>query len=129
MTSNNPKLSSTIRTLFQALPEGGVRVPPENDRLTVPELLLPPKPRVLGFYFGSAETDSFIGSEHLDPNLVKLYRSRNAVVEYVSSRDIEMQKAFESRDVDILRQVISDMDPTEAEYHMKRCVDSGLWTA
>ena len=99
MTSNNPKLSSTIRTLFQALPEGGVRVPPENDRLTVPELLLPPKPRVLGFYFGSAETDSFIGSEHLDPNLVKLYRSRNAVLEYVSSRDIEMQKALRnSRD-------------------------------
>ncbi len=40
-----------------------------------------------------------------------------------------MQKAFESRDVEVLKQALLNMDPKEAEYHMKRCVDSGLWQA
>ena len=37
--------------------------------------------------------------------------------------------AFESRDVEQLKQAIMEMDPADAEYHMKRCVDSGLWVA
>lgn len=41
----------------------------------------------------------------------------------------ELQECFESRDVQKLQDVISNMDKTEASYHMKRCVDSGLWVA
>jgi cell division cycle protein 37 len=40
-----------------------------------------------------------------------------------------MQDAFESRDVEQLKQALMEMDPKDAEYHMKRCVDSGLWNA
>eukprot|EP00126_Sphaerothecum_destruens_P005877 Sdes_comp19092_c0_seq3m9742 len=38
-----------------------------------------------------------------------------------------LQIAFESRDLSLLKHALSEMDPTEAEYHMKRCTDSGLW--
>lgn len=40
-----------------------------------------------------------------------------------------MVKAFESRDVEQLKQALMALDPEEAERHMKRCVDSGLWVA
>lgn len=38
-----------------------------------------------------------------------------------------MQEAFESRDTEKLKQALMNMSESEAEYHMKRCVDSGLW--
>ena len=38
-----------------------------------------------------------------------------------------MQEAFESREVDRLKEALMQMPPEEAEMHMKRCVDSGLW--
>ena len=38
-----------------------------------------------------------------------------------------MQKCFETRDVEMLQQAIAAMPIEEAKYHMKRCVDSGLW--
>ena len=38
-----------------------------------------------------------------------------------------LQKCFESRDIPLLQKTISEMDEEEARYHMKRCVDSGLW--
>jgi cell division cycle protein 37 len=41
----------------------------------------------------------------------------------------ELQKCFESRDTDLLKQVIANMPEEEARYHMKRCVESGLWVA
>lgn len=41
----------------------------------------------------------------------------------------ELQDCFESRDTDLLKQVIANMPEDEAKYHMKRCVDSGLWVA
>nr|UOF73985.1 hsp90 co-chaperone [Prodiamesa olivacea] len=41
----------------------------------------------------------------------------------------ELQNCFESRDTDLLKEVISKMPEEEAKYHMKRCVDSGLWVA
>lgn len=40
-----------------------------------------------------------------------------------------LRTAFESQDVAQLQQAIASMDPAEAKYHMKRCVDSGLWVA
>ena len=38
-----------------------------------------------------------------------------------------LQKCFESRDIPLLQETISKMDEAEARYHLKRCVDSGLW--
>lgn len=39
----------------------------------------------------------------------------------------ELRKCFDSRNVELLQETISKMDEEEAKYHMKRCVDSGLW--
>jgi len=50
-------------------------------------------------------------------------------LEVIESLPQSMQAAFESRDTDQLRQALMEMDPKDAEYHMKRCVDSGLWNA
>ncbi|XP_067612656.1 hsp90 co-chaperone Cdc37 isoform X2 [Eurosta solidaginis] len=38
-----------------------------------------------------------------------------------------LQKCFESRDIKLLQKTIAEMPVDEAKYHMKRCVDSGLW--
>ena len=38
-----------------------------------------------------------------------------------------LQECFEKKDVELLKTVLCSMDPQQAEYHMKRCVDSGLW--
>ena len=40
-----------------------------------------------------------------------------------------MVDAFESRNVDQLHEALAQMDPEEAEYHTKRCINSGLWVA
>lgn len=40
-----------------------------------------------------------------------------------------IQVAFESREKEKLEAALKAMPPEEAEYHMKRCVDSGLWNA
>ena len=50
-------------------------------------------------------------------------------LEVIETLPIEMQEAFETRDVEKLRQALANMEPKDAEYHMKRCVDSGLWNA
>jgi cell division cycle protein 37 len=50
-------------------------------------------------------------------------------LEVIETLPPEMVAAFESRDVDQLKQVLMSLDPEDAERHMKRCVDSGLWTA
>ncbi|KAJ8958925.1 hypothetical protein NQ318_019694 [Aromia moschata] len=39
----------------------------------------------------------------------------------------ELKKCFESQDIQLLQETISKMDEEDAKYHMKRCVDSGLW--
>jgi len=38
-----------------------------------------------------------------------------------------LKECFEKQDIPLLQQIIAKMEPTEAKYHMKRCVDSGLW--
>lgn len=48
-------------------------------------------------------------------------------VEVFESLPIEMQQAFESREVEQLKHALLQMDPKDAEYHMKRCIDCGLW--
>ncbi|XP_022063017.1 hsp90 co-chaperone Cdc37 [Acanthochromis polyacanthus] len=61
------------------------------------------------------ERQKRIGPGGLDP--VEVYESLPA----------EMQKCFDEKDIQMLQDVISKMDPTEAKAHMKRCIDSGLW--
>jgi cell division cycle protein 37 len=48
------------------------------------------------------------------------------VIETLPSSIVE---AFESRDVEQLKQALTQLTPDEAEYHMQRCIDSGLWVA
>jgi len=50
-------------------------------------------------------------------------------LEVIESLPQALQDAFESRNTDQLREALMAMDPKDAEYHMKRCVDSGLWNA
>uniref|UniRef100_A0A8C1DNA5 Hsp90 co-chaperone Cdc37 n=2 Tax=Cyprinus carpio TaxID=7962 RepID=A0A8C1DNA5_CYPCA len=48
-------------------------------------------------------------------------------VEVYETLPPEMQKCFDDKDIQMLQDAITKMDPTEAKYHMKRCIDSGLW--
>lgn len=48
-------------------------------------------------------------------------------VEVFESLPLVLQTAFESRDTEELKKALQNMPPDEAELHMKRCVDSGLW--
>lgn len=48
-------------------------------------------------------------------------------VEVFESLPESMQEAFESRDTEKLKEALMAMDPEEAELHLKRCVDAGLW--
>ncbi|XP_061838072.1 hsp90 co-chaperone Cdc37 [Nerophis lumbriciformis] len=61
------------------------------------------------------ERQKRLGPGGLDPNDV--YKSLPQ----------EMQKCFDEKDIQLLQDVISKMDPTEAKMHMKRCIESGLW--
>merc|ERR550525_76289 len=47
--------------------------------------------------------------------------------EVLNSLPQEMQDAFVSQEVQRLRECLEAMDAEEAEYHMKRCIDAGLW--
>ena len=38
-----------------------------------------------------------------------------------------MQEAFGSREVEELKKALTSMPADDAQYHMKRCIDSGLW--
>ena len=38
-----------------------------------------------------------------------------------------LRDCFEKQDLAMLQQVIGTLPEEEARYHMKRCVDSGLW--
>lgn len=49
-------------------------------------------------------------------------------VEVFDSLPISMQEAFESRDTEKLKEALMAMSPEDAEMHMQRCIDSGLWT-
>ncbi len=46
---------------------------------------------------------------------------------YIYSLPQELRAAFESQNIEELQKVLADMDPEDAKYHMKRCIDSGLW--
>ena len=38
-----------------------------------------------------------------------------------------MQECFEKKDIPMLQKVLGSLPEEEARYHLKRCVDSGLW--
>lgn len=48
-------------------------------------------------------------------------------VEVFESLPAPLQKCFESQDTALLQKTIASMPNEEASYHMKRCIDSGLW--
>ncbi|KAF6211426.1 hypothetical protein GE061_011938 [Apolygus lucorum] len=48
-------------------------------------------------------------------------------VEVFESLPKVLQDCFEKQDIPMLQEVIANMPQDEAAYHMKRCVDSGLW--
>lgn len=48
-------------------------------------------------------------------------------VEVFESLPEEMQKCFEARDIPMLQAAIAALPTDQAKYHLKRCVDSGLW--
>ena len=50
-------------------------------------------------------------------------------LEVFESLPVSMQEAFESRQKEALEEALRSMPVEEAEYHMKRCIDSGLWNA
>ncbi|XP_046837696.1 hsp90 co-chaperone Cdc37 isoform X2 [Vespa crabro] len=48
-------------------------------------------------------------------------------IEVFESLPKSFQKCFEAQDIPLLQQTIAAMPEEEARYHMKRCIDSGLW--
>jgi len=48
-------------------------------------------------------------------------------LEVLESLPEELRECFETQDTAMLQRVIANMPNQEAKYHMKRCVDSGLW--
>jgi len=38
-----------------------------------------------------------------------------------------LQECFEKKDVAMLQEAVTKIPKEEAEYHIKRCIDSGLW--
>lgn len=48
-------------------------------------------------------------------------------VEVMESLPECLQKCFETQDIALLQQTVSEMPQEEAAYHIQRCIDSGLW--
>ncbi|XP_071400218.1 hsp90 co-chaperone Cdc37 [Centroberyx affinis] len=48
-------------------------------------------------------------------------------VEVYQSLPKEMQRGFDEKNIQMLQDAISKLDPMEGKYHMMRCIDSGLW--
>ena len=48
-------------------------------------------------------------------------------LEVIETLPDDMVKAFESRNVDDLKEALMKLPPEEAQHHMERCIASGLW--
>lgn len=48
-------------------------------------------------------------------------------LEVLETLPLELKECFETQDIAMLQNVIAKMDEKDARYHLKRCVDSGLW--
>lgn len=48
-------------------------------------------------------------------------------VEVFESLPKELQSCFETRDIGMLQEAMTKLPEEEARYHLKRCIDSGMW--
>ncbi|XP_040001520.1 hsp90 co-chaperone Cdc37 isoform X2 [Xiphias gladius] len=48
-------------------------------------------------------------------------------VEVYESLPKEIQRSFDEKNIQMLQEAINKLDPEEGKYHLKRCIDSGLW--
>lgn len=48
-------------------------------------------------------------------------------LEVLESLPPDLKECFETQDIKKLQEVLSAMDENNAKYHLKRCIDSGLW--
>ncbi|XP_012736701.2 hsp90 co-chaperone Cdc37 isoform X1 [Fundulus heteroclitus] len=48
-------------------------------------------------------------------------------MEVYNSLPKEMQRSFDEKNIEMLQDVMDKLDPEEGRYHLKRCIDSGLW--
>ena len=48
-------------------------------------------------------------------------------LEVIETLPEELRECFDKRDTEKLKDVLAKMEDDQASYHMKRCVDSGLW--
>ncbi|XP_045903285.1 hsp90 co-chaperone Cdc37 isoform X2 [Micropterus dolomieu] len=48
-------------------------------------------------------------------------------VEVYESLPKEIQKSFDEKNIQMLQIAINKLDPEEGKYHLRRCIDSGLW--
>jgi hypothetical protein len=87
--SGTPKrYLSSESTFHQAIPDFLTVYP----GMVAPEYL-PKRPRSIGFYFEAANSDSYIGTEQTDPNLVRLYYSH--AMPDVTPEQIEKQESLQ----------------------------------
>ncbi|XP_023257024.1 hsp90 co-chaperone Cdc37-like isoform X1 [Seriola lalandi dorsalis] len=48
-------------------------------------------------------------------------------VEVYESLPKEIQRSFDEKNIQMLQEALSKLDPEEGKYHLRRCIDSGLW--
>ncbi|XP_077574722.1 hsp90 co-chaperone Cdc37-like isoform X2 [Stigmatopora nigra] len=48
-------------------------------------------------------------------------------VQVYESLPKDMQRSFQEKNVEMLREAVAKLHPDEGKYHLARCVDSGLW--
>jgi cell division cycle protein 37 len=48
-------------------------------------------------------------------------------VEVFESLPLVLQECFEKKDIGMLQEAVTKLSKEDAEYHIKRCIDSGLW--
>lgn len=39
----------------------------------------------------------------------------------------DLKQCFESQNIELLQETLMNLSEEDAKYHMKRCIDSGLW--
>nr|XP_019964225.1 PREDICTED: hsp90 co-chaperone Cdc37-like isoform X1 [Paralichthys olivaceus] len=48
-------------------------------------------------------------------------------VEVYESLPEEIQRSFDEKNIQMLQEAMNQLHPDEGKYHLKRCIDSGLW--
>lgn len=67
--------------------------------------------------------------EYYDESNVPLGPGGLNPLEVLRNLPESLRDAFESQDMERLQKVLARMDPVEAKYWMRQCVDSGLWVS